>query len=222
MALTFERHFVNLRQLISSSLAILLGLTSANAYVAEHLQQGEAAHQIDAVIVLDENGKPRCKIISNGFLLSERFHEFVERNPEAEEVLDKLNALEKCDDGDELYAEFEPGPQEISMAGAPSPGKALAVGLAAGKAWAKSGGPVVALLSFGLSCAVKKGEYTAIIPLFFLTGVMSGFYGSEMAALTKLGMGSFSLSFLATMFSGFLISNAVCGPETTKRTIKIQ
>ena len=185
-----------------------------NAYVAEHLQQGKAAHQIDAVIVLDENGEPRCKIISNGFLLSERFHEFVERNPEAEEVLDKLNALEKCDDGDELYAAFELGPQEISMAGAPSPGKALAVLLTAiGKAWAKSGGPVVALFTFGHACATKK-ESGLATPLFLLGGGSSAFYAMRLAEITSLGLGGVTLSLLATIFSGLLVAKPVCGQET--------
>ena len=179
----------------------------ANAYVAEYLQQEETAYQIDAVIVLDENGEPRCKIT---------LKEFVEQNPEAEGVLSKLDALEECANGDELYAEFGLGPQEISMAGVPSSNKTLLIGLAkaAGKAWAKSGGPLLTLVSFGYSCAVRKGNGLAALPLFLLGTVASTRYGLKLVEITRLGAGSISLSLLATMFSGFLVAKPVCGQET--------
>ena len=68
--------------------------------------------KIVAAILLDENGENRCKIVSNEFLLSERFDEFVEQNPEAKEV---LNDLRECDDGDEYYANFVLDPEEIQI-----------------------------------------------------------------------------------------------------------
>ena len=71
--------------------------------------------EIGAAVLLDENGEARCKIVSSEFLLSERFNEFVEQNPEAEEVLDELNGLRECDDGDELYADIVLNPEEIKL-----------------------------------------------------------------------------------------------------------
>ena len=79
--------------------------------------------EMAVAILIDEKGEPRCKITGerhNEFLLSDRFRDFVERNSEAKDAFDEINALEECDDGDALYAEFALNPQDISIAGVPS------------------------------------------------------------------------------------------------------
>ena len=55
------------------------------------------ASPIMATILLNEDGSPRCKIVQ------EEHGDFVETSPQVEDVLDELNALRECDDGDDLY-----------------------------------------------------------------------------------------------------------------------
>ena len=69
-----------LRQFLSLSLAMFLGLTSTNAYLPEQPQLPE---QIEAAILLNEDGTPRCR---------------VGQTPELED-------LRECDESDELYTE---------------------------------------------------------------------------------------------------------------------
>ncbi len=89
-----------------------------------------AAPQIAAAILLDENGETRCKVENSEFLSSERFDEFVDRHPETERALDELATLRECDQSDELYAGVVLNPQEVAIAGMPSPARgAWATGL---------------------------------------------------------------------------------------------
>ena len=88
------------------------------------------ASQIVAAVLLNEDGSPRCKIVQeeHDVFSSERFDDFVETNAQAEDALDELDALRECDSGDELYAEFVLNPQEISIAGVPSPSSGSLLG----------------------------------------------------------------------------------------------
>ena len=88
-----------MRSFLAFSLTVLLGLASANAYVAEQPQLPE---QIEAAILLNEDGTPRCRVGSA---------------PE-------LDTLRECDEDDELYAE------EISLGAAVPSGKMIVVILA--------------------------------------------------------------------------------------------
>ncbi len=98
----------------------LLGLTPVNAFVAEHLQSGqlESEHAPQMAILLDEKGVPRCKVEGehSEFLSVDRFGEFVENDPGANAILDEINALRECDDGDVAYAGIVLAPEEIQAA----------------------------------------------------------------------------------------------------------
>ena len=91
-----------MRQLISFFLATVLGLTSAHAYLP-NAEQTEST-QIQAAILLNEDGTPRCRIGAA---------------PELED-------LRECDEGDELYARMILGNEEINLGAALPPGKAIA------------------------------------------------------------------------------------------------
>ena len=69
-------------------------------------------------VLLNEDGSPRCKIVQD---------DFVETNPQAKAVLNQLDTLEECDNGDELYAEAILNSQDISMSGVPSPKQGAAI-----------------------------------------------------------------------------------------------
>ena len=85
-----------MRQFLSLSLGLLLSLASANAYVSKQLPE-----QIEAAILLNEDGTPRCRIGSA---------------PE-------LDTLRECDEDDELYARTILDAEDINLAMAVDPGK---------------------------------------------------------------------------------------------------
>ena len=145
------------------------------------------------VVLLDEKEKPRCKITngSNDFPASE---------------LDSLDALEECT---ELSFELE----EIRMAGVPSPGKISGPALlAAGKIWAKTHGPAVAILSFATRCAME--EKNPAFPLFFIGAVSAViFHTRRLEFALKLGFGTGILSSMGTIFIGRLAAELACDGE---------
>ena len=98
---------MNLRQLISFFSAILLGLSSVSATIPEHL--GGKGTQVEGVVLLSEDGTPRCRI---GKLPSE----------DLGIGLDNLDALEECDESDELYAHTILESEEINLGMAAPPG----------------------------------------------------------------------------------------------------
>ena len=92
-----------MRQFLSFSLAAILISTSANAYTPEQLPE-----QIEAAILLNEDGTHRCRI---------------GQAPE-------LDSLRECDESDELYARTILDAEDISLGIALSPGRVIGVGLA--------------------------------------------------------------------------------------------
>ncbi len=123
---------MNIRQVISFSLATLLGLTSAGAYVPEHLG-GEglpaqaSALQVEAAILLDEGGTPRCRIGEwpSEHLTPKQLGEFYGEGSQLGPAA--LDQLRECDENDELYAQIALNPEEIQIAGIPSPTKGMLV-----------------------------------------------------------------------------------------------
>ena len=104
---------MNLRQLISLLSIIFLGLASVNAYIPQHLggkgtQVQKSNLEMEGAILLREDGTPHCRI---GKLLSE----------DLGIGLDNLDALEECDEGDELYARtiLESEEKNLGMAAPP-------------------------------------------------------------------------------------------------------
>ena len=96
-----------MRQFLHFSLAMLLSLASANAYT---LEQPQLPEQIEAAILLNEDGTPRCRIGS------------------AAELDASLDSLRECDERDELYARTIFDTEEISLGiAAPLPLKISAV-----------------------------------------------------------------------------------------------
>ena len=105
---------MNLRQLISFLSIIFLGLASVGAYIPEHLggkgtRVQKSNLQMEGAILLRENGTPHCRI---GKLPSENLGI----------GLENLDALEECDEGDELYARTILESEEISLGMAAPPG----------------------------------------------------------------------------------------------------
>ena len=98
--------FVNFRQLISFFSAILLGLSSVSATIPEHL--GGKGTQVEGVVLLSEDGTPRCRV---GKLPSE----------DLGIGLDNLDALEECDESDELYTRTILESEEINLGMAAPP-----------------------------------------------------------------------------------------------------
>ena len=86
-----------MRQFLHFSLAMLLSLASANAYT---LEQPPLPEQIEAAILLNEDGTPRCRIGS------------------AAELDASLDSLRECDERDELYARTIFDTEEISLGAA--------------------------------------------------------------------------------------------------------
>ena len=86
-----------MRQFLHFSLAMLLSLASANAYT---LEQPPLPEQIEAAILLNEDGTPRCRIGS------------------AAELDASLDSLRECDERDELYARTLFDTEEISLGAA--------------------------------------------------------------------------------------------------------
>ncbi len=91
-----------MRQFLCFSLAMLLSLASANAYT---LEQPQLPEQIEAAILLNEDGTPRCRIGS------------------AAELDASLDSLRECDERDELYARTIFGDEDINFAMAVGPEK---------------------------------------------------------------------------------------------------
>ena len=95
---------------------MVLGLTSAAAYVPEHLGgEGtpvqESAPQVETAVLLGEDGTPRC---------------FIGKHPSESLVAENfdfttLDALEECDQSDELYTRTVLGNEEISLGMAAPP-----------------------------------------------------------------------------------------------------
>ena len=105
---------MNLRQLISFLSIIFLGLASVSAYIPEHLGGKDPRVQksnleMEGAILLREDGTPHCRI---GKLPSEDLNIGV----------DNLDALEECDEGDELYARTILESEEINLGMAAPPG----------------------------------------------------------------------------------------------------
>ena len=133
---------MNFRQLTSFLSATLLGLSSAGAYIPEHLggegtQTQKSALQVESAILLREDGTPRCWIGENpsGYLTDEKLDEFYRQGLDIDSA--GLNALRECDKSDELYAISTLGSEEISYgAVTPSNVKMLlsvaAIGVAGG------------------------------------------------------------------------------------------
>ena len=142
------------RQLISFLLAILLGLSSAGAYIPEHLrEQGTQAQksvlQVESAILLREDGTPRCRIGVNPseYLTAEKLDEFYRQG------LD-IGTLRECDQSDELYAISVLGNEEISMGMVAPPG-----GKGASAIW-KVGKAIVLAFSLGglIGCSLLLAE----------------------------------------------------------------
>ena len=144
-------------------------------------------------VLLDEKGEPLCKIMdsSNDFPTSE------------------LDALEECDARNEFFADLLLGAEEVRIAGVPSPGKISGPALlAAGKIWAKTHGPVLAIISFANICALKKKNPAA--PFFFIgTAGAAGFHASQFRFL-KIGFGFALLSGMGTILVTRLAANLAC------------
>ena len=85
-----------MRVLLSFLLANLMILTSATAYVPEHLQ--ETPVEVETAILLSEDGVPRC---------------WIGKSPG--EDLSDFDALEECDEDDELYTRTILGTEEIQL-----------------------------------------------------------------------------------------------------------
>ena len=101
-----EELSMQLRQFLSSSLAILLGFTSANAYVPHTPQLRESVLQAEIAILLNEDGTPRCRMGENP---SEYF------------TTEEFDALRECDEDDKLYVRAGLETEEISLGMAGSP-----------------------------------------------------------------------------------------------------
>ncbi len=82
-----------MRQFLCFSLAMILSFTSTNAYT---LEQPQLPEQIEAAILLNEDGTPRCRIGSAA----------------------ELDTLRECDERDELYARTIFDTEEISLGAA--------------------------------------------------------------------------------------------------------
>ena len=167
-------------------LGVLLGSSTALAFTHPSI-----------VVLLDEKGEPRCKITngSNDFPASE------------------LDALEECDVRDEFYADLLLNTEEIHMASVASPGKISGPALlAAGKIWAKTHGPAVAILSFATRCAME--EKNPALPLFFI-GTVSAviLHAQQLEFALKLGFGTGILSSMGTIFIARLAAELACDGE---------
>ena len=175
----------------------LLGLAQANT------------SQIVTAVLLNEDGNPRCKIVQNesGLLSSERFDDFVETNPQVKDVLNQLDTLEECDNGDELYAEFVLNPQEISMSGVPRPVQGMAM-IAS----------TFAILNFGYNCAIHLHATPGLRPPGAVAARVVA--GASEGILAVMASSVFSLSFMSTLGSfipgkviGSSLAYLVCEPQ---------
>ena len=116
---------MNFRQLISFSLAILLGLTSASAYIPEHLggegtPEQKSVLQVETAVLFGEDGTPRCLVGKrpSEYLTAEKLDEFY-RQGEIDSVA--LDTLRECGEGD-VYATSVLGSEEISLGMVAFPG----------------------------------------------------------------------------------------------------
>ena len=190
-----------------------LSLGMANAYVAPSQANGEeSSSQIAAVILLNEDGRPRCQIRNSEYLSSERFEDFVLNDPETEQAIDELNSLRTCDDGDELYARFVLDPQEISIAGVPQGGMtngALIVLVTAANAF----------ISCGISFVdgQEQGARMALIPgaIFTAVSLLAQFSGARLVGMA----GSYAFFSIVSSFFQFpasVYSYVACKPISKK------
>ena len=97
------------------------------AYIPEHLggedtRAKKPALQVESAILLSEDGTPRCRIGKNPseYLSAEKLDEF--RQSGLEIGAGDLDALQECDESDELYARMILGTEEISLGMAAPPG----------------------------------------------------------------------------------------------------
>ena len=111
---------MNFRQLVSFFLAILLGLSSVDAYIPKHLggegtQEQKSALQVEIAILLREDGTPRCRIGKNPseYLTAEKLDEFYRQGLDIDSA--GLDTLRECDKGDEIYAISVLGSEKISL-----------------------------------------------------------------------------------------------------------
>ena len=193
-----------LRQLISFFLAMLMALTSANAYVSQRLGGKntlgqESVLQAENVILLNENGTPRC-------FVGERPGEYL-----MAEQLD-VDTLRECDEDDELYARIIFGAEEISLGVAPAPTAALGKALAISTA-----------LGFGTSCGIISLAYWLFpnthvsngivefgFTVVFLAGGISGGLLLPAMITGKMAAGYEAGGVLASIVGGGL-GLAICG-----------
>ena len=198
---------MNFRQLISFSLAILLGLTSANAYIPKNLggegTPGEkTALQVETAVLLREDGTPRCFIGKrpSEYLTAEKLDEFYRQGEIGPAALDTLR---ECDDGDELYAISVLGNEEISLGMAVPP---------VGKVWLVSGviggatGCVLMvfdkwLSSKDLGLAMRMGQV-----LITFAGGTGGILVSPLIVSEAVIPVAMVGGFIASLFGGIFIS----------------
>ena len=148
-----------MRQLIAFSLASFLSFASANAYVLPE--------QVEAAILLGEDGTPRCRIGS------------------APELGAPLNSLRECDESDELYAILHS--EEISYSATNLPtnhsiiGKTLLTGLAIGTTAS------CLMIGLGKSLLAQKDELRLATGTILLALIPMGGFASLVVATEAIG-----------------------------------
>ncbi len=168
-------------------------LTSASAYVPKRLggdglpaTESPSSLRVETAILMDENGTPRCRIGKHPseYLTAEQLGEFYRE----EAAVATLDALEECDQSDELYARVALQAEEMNLAGAAAP-TSLVGGLALSWLANLTLGVVGGCVSFKLLEKIddqsQKAAVWSQVGVWSVSGIMSTL---ATAALLKSGV----------------------------------